>query len=242
MSEPTNLLTPHFLTRGQIAACVAADLEENWLVNLGIGMPTLIPSYVPADRDVMFHSENGIIGMGPPPPAGEEEQDLVSAGKGPVTLIPGGAIVDHSDSFAVARGGRLDCAVLGAYQVAANGDLCNWRLPHQASGSVGGAMDIAAGAKRVFVMMTHSTRDGDAKIVADRHGGDRGNAGQAGARSGGAGPDARRGAVGNRRAAGYRQRRHHRGGLITLSRRERVASEREPGEGLGTVKVFLDVI
>ncbi len=163
MSGQTNLLT-----RDQIAACVAADLEDNWLVNLGIGMPTLIPAYIPQGRDVMFHSENGVIGMGPPPAAGEEDQDLISAGKGPVTLIPGGAFVHHTDSFAIARGGRLDCAVLGAFQVAANGDLCNWRLPHQATGSVGGAMDIAAGAKRVFVMMTHTTREGDAKIVAER--------------------------------------------------------------------------
>ena len=163
MSEPTNLLT-----REQIAACVAADLEENWLVNLGIGMPTLIPSFVPADRDVMFHSENGIIGMGPPPAPGEEEQDLVNANKNLVTLLAGGAIVDQADSFAIARGGRLDCAVLGGYQVAVNGDLCNWRLPQQKSGSVGGAMDIAAGAKRVFVPMTHTTRDGEPKIVAER--------------------------------------------------------------------------
>lgn len=163
MSAQTNLLT-----RQQIAACVAADLEDNWLVNLGIGMPTLIPEYIPAGRDVMFHSENGVIGMGPPPAEGEEEQDLISAGKGPITLIPGGAYVHHTDSFAIARGGRLDCAVLGAFQVAVNGDLCNWRLPHQASGSVGGAMDIAAGAKRVFVTMTHTTREGDPKIVAER--------------------------------------------------------------------------
>ena len=163
MSDQSNLLT-----RDQIAACVAADLEDNWLVNLGIGMPTLIPTYIPQDRDVMFHSENGIVGMGPPPEAGEGDPDLISAGKGLVTLIPGGAYVHHTDSFAIARGGRLDCAVLGAFQVAANGDLCNWRLPHQNSGSVGGAMDIAAGAKRVFVMMTHTTREGDAKIVAER--------------------------------------------------------------------------
>ena len=168
MSEQTNLLTPNLLTRGQIAACVAADLEDDWLVNLGIGMPTLIPEYVPPGRDVMFHSENGIIGMGPPPAPGEEDQDLISAGKSPVTLIPGGAYVHHTDSFAIARGGRLDCTVLGAFQVAANGDLCNWRLPDQKSGSVGGAMDIAAGAKRVFVTMTHTTRDGDPKIVAER--------------------------------------------------------------------------
>ncbi len=163
MSDQTNLLT-----RQQIAACVAADLQNDWLVNLGIGMPTLVPEFVPPDRDVMFHSENGIIGMGPPPAPGEEDQDLISAGKTLVTLIPGGAYVHHTDSFAIARGGRLDCAVLGAFQVAANGDLCNWRLPNQTSGSVGGAMDIAAGAKRVFVTMTHTTREGDPKIVAKR--------------------------------------------------------------------------
>ncbi len=163
MSDQTNLLT-----RQQIAACVAADLQNDWLVNLGIGMPTLVPEFVPPDRDVMFHSENGIIGMGPPPAPGEEDQDLISAGKTLVTLIPGGAYVHHTDSFAIARGGRLDCAVLGAFQVAANGDLCNWRLPNKTSGSVGGAMDIAAGAKRVFVTMTHTTREGDPKIVAKR--------------------------------------------------------------------------
>jgi 3-oxoacid CoA-transferase B subunit len=163
MSAQTNLLT-----REQIAASVAADLEEDWLVNLGIGMPTLVPEYIPPGRDVMFHSENGIVGMGPPPAPGAKDQDLISAGKTLVTLIPGGAYVHHTDSFAIARGGRLDCAVLGAFQVAANGDLCNWRLPNQTSGSVGGAMDIAAGAKRVFVTMTHTTRGGDAKIVAAR--------------------------------------------------------------------------
>jgi len=168
MSAHTNLLTPHLLNRRQIAACVAANLEDGWLVNLGIGMPILVPEYIPAGRDVMFHSENGIIGMGPPPAPGEEEQDLISAGKSLVTLIPGGAYVHHADSFAIARGGRLDCAVLGAFQVAVNGDLCNWRLPDQLSGSVGGAMDIAVGAKRVFVTMTHTTREGEPKIVAER--------------------------------------------------------------------------
>ncbi len=156
------------LSRDQIAACVAKDLQENWRVNLGIGMPTLIPEFIPKERNVMFHSENGVVGMGPPPLPGEEDLDLISAGKGLITLIPGGAYVNHTDSFAIARGGRLDCAVLGAFQVAANGDLCNWRLPHQKSGSVGGAMDIAAGAKRVYVMMTHTTREGDAKIIAER--------------------------------------------------------------------------
>jgi 3-oxoadipate CoA-transferase beta subunit len=163
MSEQTNLLT-----RQQIAARAAQDMEDGWLVNLGIGMPTMIPAFIPKDRDVMFHSENGLIGMGPPPAEGEADQDLISAGKELVTMISGGSFVHHVDSFAVARGGRLDCAVLGAFQVAANGDLCNWRLPNQKSGSVGGAMDIAAGSKRVFAMMTHTDRDGGSKIVSER--------------------------------------------------------------------------
>ena len=163
MSDNTNLLT-----REQIAACAARDMEDGWLGNLGIGMPTLIPTYIPKGRDVLFHSENGLIGMGPPPTPEEYDQDLISAGKGAVTIVPGGAYVHHADSFAVARGGRLDCAVLGAFQVAENGDLCNWRLPTQKSGSVGGAMDIAAGSKRVFAMMTHTTREGEPKIVRER--------------------------------------------------------------------------
>jgi len=154
------------LGREQIARRVAAELQEGWLVNLGIGMPTLTANFVPGDREVIFHSENGIIGMGPIPAREEDyDPDLMSAGKGPVTLIAGGAFVHHADSFAVARGGRLDAAVLGAFQVAANGDLANWRLPGARSGSVGGAMDIAVGAKRVFAMMTHTTRDGESKIV-----------------------------------------------------------------------------
>lgn len=163
MSEQTNLLT-----RQQIAARAAQDMEDGWLVNLGIGMPTMIPAFIPKDRDVMFHSENGLIGMGPPPAEGEADQDLISAGKELVTMISGGSYVHHTNSFAIARGGRLDCAVLGAFQVAVNGDLCNWRLPNQTSGSVGGAMDIAAGSKRVFAMMSHTARDGAAKIVAER--------------------------------------------------------------------------
>ncbi len=154
------------LSRDQIANRVAQELEDGWLVNLGIGMPTLTVNYIPEGRDILFHSENGIIGMGPKPAREEDiDPDLMSAGKGPVTLIPGGAFIHHADSFAVARGGRLDAAVLGAFQVAVNGDLANWRLPSAKSGSVGGAMDIAAGAKRVFAMMTHTAKDGEPKIV-----------------------------------------------------------------------------
>jgi 3-oxoadipate CoA-transferase beta subunit len=149
-----------------IARRVAAELQEDWVVNVGIGMPLTVMPFVPVERDIIFHSENGIIGMGPElaDPA-QGDQDLLSAGKRPVTLIPGGSFVHHADSFALARGGRLDAALLGAYQVAENGDLANWKLPGARLGSIGGAMDIASGAKRVFVMMTHVTTKGQPKIV-----------------------------------------------------------------------------
>lgn len=149
-----------------IARRVAAELQEDWVVNVGIGMPLMVMPFVPVEHDVIFHSENGIIGMGPElaDPA-QGDQDLLSAGKRPVTLIPGGSFVHHADSFALARSGRLDAALLGAYQVAENGDLANWKLPGAKLGSIGGAMDIASGAKRVFVMMTHVTTKGQPKIV-----------------------------------------------------------------------------
>jgi 3-oxoacid CoA-transferase B subunit len=149
-----------------IARRVAAELQEDWVVNVGIGMPLTVMPFVPVERDVIFHSENGIVGMGPElaDPA-QGDQDLLSAGKRPVTLIPGGSFVHHADSFALARGGRLDAALLGAYQVAENGDLANWKLPGAKLGSIGGAMDIAVGAKRVIAMMTHVTTKGQPKIV-----------------------------------------------------------------------------
>ncbi len=153
------------LNRDQIARRVAAELEDGWLVNLGLGIPTLAVNYIPEDRDVIFHSENGIIGMGPRPADEDIDIDLMSAGKGPVTLIPGAAIVHHADSFAVARGGRLDAAILGAYQVADNGDFANWRLPDKHVGGIGGAMDIAVGAKRVFITMSQTDKDGTPKLV-----------------------------------------------------------------------------
>ncbi|MSO54827.1 MAG: 3-oxoacid CoA-transferase subunit B [Rhodospirillales bacterium] len=154
------------LTSEQLAKRVALELEDGWLVNVGIGMPTQCLPFVPADRDVQFHSENGIIGMArPPKDLKHADNDLLSAGKGPVTLLQGGSFVHHADSFAISRGGRLDAAILGAYQVAVNGDLANWRLPKARTGSVGGAMDIAVGAKRTFAMMTHVTKDGESKIV-----------------------------------------------------------------------------
>lgn len=149
----------------EIAALVAADLPDGSYVNLGIGMPTLVAQFVPPDRTVLFHSENGIIGMGPRPSAGELDPDLVDAGKVPVTLLPGAAIMDHEDSFCVIRGGRLDVAILGAFQVSEHGDLANWRLPDAILGSVGGAMDIALGARRTVVMMRHVDSSGRPKIV-----------------------------------------------------------------------------
>ena len=154
------------LTRDQIARRVAAELSDGWLVNIGIGMPTLVLPHVPEDRDVIFRSENGIVGMGPPPadPA-DFDPDLMTAGKHPASLIPGGAIVHHADSFAIVRGGRLDAAVLGAFQVAENGDLANWKLPGAKGGSVGVAMDIAVGAKQILAMMTQLTKDGKPKVV-----------------------------------------------------------------------------
>jgi 3-oxoadipate CoA-transferase beta subunit len=154
------------LSREQIARRLAQELQDGWLVNVGIGMPTLVLPHVPQDRLVIFHSENGIVGMGPPPESPEDEDpDLLSAGKGPVTLVTGGVYVHHADSFSIVRGGRLDAAILGAFQVAENGDLANWKLPDARGGNVGGAMDIAVGAREVFAMMTHATRDGAPKIV-----------------------------------------------------------------------------
>jgi len=153
------------LNRDQIAKRVAAELQDGWLVNLGLGIPTLAVNYIPEGRDVIFHSENGIIGMGPQPADNAVDTDLMSAGKGPVTLIPGAAFVHHADSFAVARGGRLDAAILGAYQVADNGDFANWRLPDKHVGGIGGAMDIAVGAQRVFVTMSQTDKDGTSKLV-----------------------------------------------------------------------------
>lgn len=153
-------------TKEQMARRVTAELKENWVVNVGIGMPTAVLPFVPKERDVIFHSENGVIGMGPEladPSKGDN--DLTSAGKRPITLLPGGCFVHHADSFAVVRGGRLDAAILGAYQVAENGDLANWKLPGAPIGSIGGAMDIAVGAKSVLVMMTHTTSDGGPKVV-----------------------------------------------------------------------------
>jgi len=154
------------LTRDQMAALVARDIPEGSYVNLGIGLPTLVANHLPTDREVFLHSENGILGMGPAPAEGEEDWDLVNAGKQPVTLLVGGAYFHHADSFAMMRGGHLDICVLGAFQVSATGDLANWHTgAPDAMPAVGGAMDLAIGAKRTFVMMEHTTKSGEPKIV-----------------------------------------------------------------------------
>jgi 3-oxoadipate CoA-transferase beta subunit len=153
-------------TREQMAQRVARDIPDGAVVNLGIGLPTLVANHLPAEREIMLHSENGIVGMGPAPPEGEEDYDLINAGKQPVTLLPGGCFFHHADSFAMMRGGHLDICVLGAFQVSATGDLANWHTgAPDAIPAVGGAMDLAIGAKRTFVMMEHLTKAGESKLV-----------------------------------------------------------------------------
>ena len=155
------------LNRDQMAARVARDIPEGAYVNLGIGLPTLVANHLPRERDIFLQSENGLLGMGPAPVAGEEDYDLINAGKQPVTLLAGGAYFHHADSFAMMRGGHLDFCVLGAFQVSATGDLANWHTgAPDAIPAVGGAMDLAIGAKKTFVMMEHLTKSGESKIVA----------------------------------------------------------------------------
>ena len=154
-------------SREQMAARVAQDIPEGAYVNLGIGLPTLIGNHLPKDRDIFLHSENGILGLGPAPAKGAEDEDLINAGKQPVTLLTGGAYFHHGDSFAMMRGGHLDICVLGAFQVSAEGDLANWHTGEpDAIPAVGGAMDLAIGARQVFIMMEHVTKAGEPKIVA----------------------------------------------------------------------------
>ena len=155
-------------SKDELAARVAQDIPEGATVNLGIGQPTLVANHIPASREILLHSENGILGMGPAPAAGQEDYDLINAGKQPVTLLPGGAYFHHADSFAMMRGGHLDICVLGAFQVSAKGDLANWHTGEVgAIPAVGGAMDLAIGAKQTWVMMDLLTKQGQSKLVAE---------------------------------------------------------------------------
>jgi 3-oxoadipate CoA-transferase beta subunit len=154
------------LDRHQIAARVARDIPNGAYVNLGIGLPTLVANHVPKDREIILHSENGILGLGPRPAPGTEDEDLIDAGKNPATALPGAAYFHHADSFGMIRGGHIDICVLGAFQVSAAGDIANWHTGEpDAIPAVGGAMDLAAGAKQVFVTMEHLTKAGESKIV-----------------------------------------------------------------------------
>ena len=154
------------LTRQQVAWRLAQDIEDGNCVNLGIGMPELVANYIPEGREIVFHSENGILGMGPEPRANEVDYDLINAGKKPVTMLPGGAFFHHADSFGMIRGGHIDICVLGAFQISAKGDLANWSTGGpDAVPAVGGAMDLAVGARNVLVMTDHNTKRGDFKIV-----------------------------------------------------------------------------
>lgn len=154
------------LDRDQIAARVARDIPDGAIVNLGIGLPTLVANHIPQDREVILHSENGILGLGPKPAPGREDGDLIDAGKNPASALAGASYFHHADSFAMIRGGHIDICVLGAFQVSAAGDIANWHTGEaDAIPAVGGAMDLAAGARQVFVTMEHLTKDGKSKIV-----------------------------------------------------------------------------
>ena len=153
-------------SRDDMARRVAQDIPEGAYVNLGIGLPTMVANHLDKSRDIFLHSDNGILGMGPAPAAGEEDEDVINAGKQPVTLLTGGSYFHHGDSFAMMRGGHLDICVLGAFQVSVQGDLANWHTgAPDAIPAVGGAMDLAIGAKSVYVMMDHQTKAGESKIV-----------------------------------------------------------------------------
>ena len=153
-------------TRQQMADRVAREFQDGWIVNLGVGMPTLCSNADMGDRRIIYHSENGVIGYGPVAAPGEEDLHLVNAGGQNVTLRPGAAVVHHADSFAIIRSGRIDVTVMGAYEVSAAGDFANWKVAGAKGGGIGGAMDLAACARRVFIMLEHVTRDGKPRLLA----------------------------------------------------------------------------
>ena len=153
-------------TREQIAQRAAQEIEDGSVVNLGIGLPTLVADFVPPEREVWFHSENGLLGMGPFPYEGEEDPQLINAGKQTVTVVAGGSFFHSSDSFGMIRGGHVDTAILGAMQVSQSGDLANWAIPGDRVMGIGGAMDLATGARRILVLTTHTTKEGEPKLLA----------------------------------------------------------------------------
>ncbi len=153
------------LTRQAMANRLAMEFQDGWVVNLGVGIPTLCSNFDFSDKTVIFHSENGVIGYGPIVPEGQEDLHLVNAGRQYISLVPGAAIVHHADSFSIIRGGYVDATVLGAYEVAENGEFANWKRKGRKGGGIGGAMDLAVGAKRVFIVMEHTTRDGEPRLL-----------------------------------------------------------------------------
>ena len=153
------------LERQAMCDRLAMEFQDGWVVNLGIGVPTLFSNYVDPNKAIINHSENGVIGYGPLAAEGQEDRHLINAGGQHVTPLPGMAIVHHADSFMMIRGGMIDVTVMGAYEVAENGDFANWRIPSRKGGGIGGAMDLAVGAKRVFIAMEHVTRDGQPKLL-----------------------------------------------------------------------------